>query len=245
MDYFKPRKYNNDFQTILGIMSITDSTKYHLGIKAAINNEMNSDGIEWYIFKLYDDPDKYFSPDNKAILTSNDCDLPALLRFLILENAIKTDIELDEIDKLYKDMIDRGYKEYPEITEYITRRKERMDKLKDEIQEEIELIEYTYNNTITATTERIITNTSAALLFVVAMVELIWALIRGNVIENYLYSLQCFVTFLLYLYLNKGIKLERKLRYKKEAEAIIYKKAFSEEWAKNVSNKKEQVRKEE
>ena len=167
MDYYKPRKYNNDFQIILGIISIVDSTKYHLCITPAIiYNEISFNVIEWSIFKMYDDPDKYFSPDNKAVLRSKDCDLSALLRFLILENAIKTDIETDKIDQLYKDMIDRGYKEYSEITEYITRRKERMDKLK----EEIELIEDTYNNTIAARKERIFVNIISVLLLAVAII---------------------------------------------------------------------------
>ena len=241
MDYYKPRKYNNDFQIILGIISIVDSTKYHLCITPAIiYNEISFNVIEWSIFKMYDDPDKYFSPDNKAVLRSKDCDLSALLRFLILENAIKTDIETDKIDQLYKDMIDRGYKEYSEITEYITRRKERMDKLK----EEIELIEDTYNNTIAARKERIFVNIISVLLLAVAIIELIMA-IQEKTTVGIIYSLQCFTTYLIHKILNKGIRNERQLRYKKEAEACVYKKAFSEEWAKNVSNRKEQVRKEE
>ena len=114
----------------------------------------------------------------------------------------------------------------------------------NEIKKEAELLQEIYNYTMTARKERIFVNTISVLLLAVAIIELIMA-IQEKTTVGIIYSLQCFATYLIHRILNKGIRNERQLRYKKEAEACVYKKAFSEEWAKNVSNRKEQVRKEE
>lgn len=73
---------SEEIEKIIKIQGIINKSKYHLSIRTDLEKE-----VEWRLYQIFDDTERYLSADNSAILSSGIDSTEDLINYLEKHNG--------------------------------------------------------------------------------------------------------------------------------------------------------------